>query len=174
MSRWFVFAWLLLAGCSNPQISDVPSTEVMSFLSATQALHRQADIHENANRQGDALAALERIIALPQPRATPEIHEVLADTHARIAETLLKQGKLDKAIDHVRKGLAHAQSPTFFRGHLLEVEGAILEAESKNLRAAGKESEADEKRKAALARLNEAVAIHESVIRHQLGDAGTK
>ena len=176
MKRWhaFFFAWLILVLAACPQRQpDAPGPEVMSFLSASRALHRQADIHEDANRPNDAIATLDRVVALPRPSPTPEIHEVLADTHARLADTHLKQVQLVEAMDHVRKGLVHAQAPTFFRGHLLEIEGAILEAESKKLRAAGQESEALAKRKEALARLNDAVAIHEKVIRQQLGDAGT-
>ncbi len=86
---------------SEPGVSGCPSAEpqgtpidarVMAFLSAARALHHEADMHERSGDARGALSPLERLIALPTPAAV-EVDEVLADTHARLAELRLGLGR---------------------------------------------------------------------------------
>jgi hypothetical protein len=64
----------------------------------------------------------------------------------------------------VRQGLSHASGTTYFRGHLLEVEGIVEEARAATLADAGHAPEAAQARARALALLDEAVALQQEVI----------
>ena len=121
------------AGCPSSEPSGTPvDTTIMAFLSAARALHHEADLREKSGDAPGAIAALERLVAMPAPAAT-EVDEVLADTRARLAELRLGRGDLDGADRDVRDGLLRASGPTYFRGHLLEVQGLIEEARATGL-----------------------------------------
>jgi hypothetical protein len=116
------------AGCPSAEPSGTPvDTTIMAFLSAARALHHEADLREKSGDAPGAIAALERLVAMPAPAAA-EVDEVLADTRARLAELRLARGDLDGADRDVRDGLQRVAGPTYFRGHLLEVQGLIEEA----------------------------------------------
>jgi tetratricopeptide (TPR) repeat protein len=144
---------------------------LMAFLSAARALHHEADLHERAGDRQGAVASLERLVALPAPRAV-EVDEVLADAHARLAELHLQQGNLEAADRDVQAGLERVKGPTYFRGHLLEVEGLLEEARAGALADAGKADEASRARARAVGLLEEAVQVQERVIDRALADGG--
>jgi len=161
---------------SEPGVSGCPSAEpqgtpidarVMAFLSAARALHHEADLHEKSGDARGALGPLERLIALPAPAAV-EVDEVLADTRARLAELRLGLGDLEGAGRDVQAGLLRVQGPTYFRGHLLEVEGLIEEARAAGLADAGRGDEAAAARSKAMGLLEEAVRVQQGVIEHAL------
>jgi hypothetical protein len=166
-----------VAACrSDPGVSGCPSAEpqgtpigarVMAFLSAARALHHEADMHERSGDAHAAIAALERLVALPAPTAI-EVDEVLADTHARLAELRLGLGDLDGAGREVQTGLLRVQGPTYFRGHLLEVQGLVEEARAARLSDAGRAGEAADARSKAMSLLEEAVRVQQQVIEHAL------
>jgi tetratricopeptide (TPR) repeat protein len=143
----------------------------MAFLSAARALHHEADIDEAGGNRAAAIASLERLVALPAPSAI-EVDEVLADAHARLAELHLQRGELDAADRDVQAGLARATGPTYFRGHLLEVEGLLEEARAAALADAGKVDEASRAKEKALGLLERAVRVQEHVIDRALADGG--
>jgi hypothetical protein len=154
--------------------ATVVDTDVMAFLSKARALHHEANAHESSGDVGAAIGALERLVASPLPhpeRPVPEVEEVLADTHARLAELRAQKGDLDGALRDVDAGLAHATAPTYFRGHLLEVQGVLYEQRAAGLRDAGKTDEADQAKARAVKLLQEAVQIQDQVIQRSLGDA---
>jgi len=170
----------LVGACSNesskPGVPGCPTAEpqgtpidarVMAFLSAARALHHEADIHERSGDARGALAPLERLVALPAPTAV-EVDEVLADTHARLAELRLGLGDLEGAGRDIQAGLLRVQGPTYFRGHLLEVEGLIEEARAAGLADAGHGDQAAAARARAMALLEEAVRVQQQVIEQAL------
>lgn len=164
------------SGCPGTEASGTPiDAPVLAFLSAARALHHEADVHEAEGDVQGALAALDRLVRLPAPRAV-EVDEVLADAYARIAELRLGRADLDAALRAVQEGLGHAEGPTYFRGHLLEVQGRIEEARAATLADAGHAGEAALARSRAMSLLEEAVGVQERVIDRALapGDGGAE
>ncbi len=141
-------------------------TAVMAYLSMARAMHHEANLKEDGDVPG-AVAALDRLAAEARPHPgerVPEIEEVLADTFARVAELHLRQGELSKASARVREGLTHAPLPSYFRGHLLEVEGITEEARAAELGDAGQAAEAAAAKARALDLLYQAVLVQERVV----------
>jgi hypothetical protein len=171
---------LLAAACAPPHGKraghDVPDagvaidTAVMAYLSMARAMHHEANLKEDSDLPG-AIAALDHLTAEKRPHPgerVPEIEEVLADTFARIAELQVREGELAKAKESVREGLTHAPSPSYFRGHLLEVEGIAEEARAAELGDAGHASEAVAAKARALDLLYQAVVVQERVVTETL------
>lgn len=171
---------LALAGataCQRPSENgkEAPvDAELMAFLSEARALHHQANIKEDAGNLDGAIAAMDRLVAAQRPaRPSPEVEEVLADAYARLGELRLKKGDLDGARTAVQSGLAHAPEPTYFRGHLIEIDGLVDEARAANFADAGNAGEAAKAREQAIQRLEEVVKIQEQVIQRSTAkDAG--
>ena len=152
-------------------------TEIMAFLSEARALHHQANLAEEGGELENAIGAIDRLVAARRPhpeRTTPEVEEVLADAYARLAELKLKKGELDPARAAVGRGLGHAEGATYFRGHLIEVQGLVEEARAEQLKDAGRPEEAKRAREHAVELLEEVVRIQDQVIQRSLaGDGGT-
>ena len=150
-------------------------TEVMAFLSEARALHHQANLKEEAGDLAGAIGAMERLVAARRPhpeRKGPEVEEVLADAYARLAELRLKKGELDPAAAAVKSGLEHVAEATYFRGHLVEVQGLVEEARAAQLADAGNATEAARAREHAIQLLEEVVKIQEQVIQRSLAKDG--
>ena len=148
---------------------------IMAFLSEARALHHQANLREEAGDLPGAITSMERLVAARPPhpeKKTPEVEEVLADAYARLAELRLKQGTLETAADAVTKGLEHATGTTYFRGHLVEVQGLVEEARAASLADAGNPAEAAKAREHAIQLLEEVVRIQDQVIRGSLAKEG--
>jgi hypothetical protein len=143
----------------------------MAFLSAARALHHEADMQERAGDVDAALGSLQRLVALKAPKAS-ESDEVLADAYARLAELRLEKNDVPGAEQEVKQGLDHAAGPTYFRGHLLEVEGLVEERRAATLADAGSAREAAGARARAVSLLEEAVRVQELVIARALADGG--
>ncbi|HEX3345810.1 MAG TPA: hypothetical protein VHS09_14600 [Polyangiaceae bacterium] len=159
-------------GCPSAEPASPPVDEALTaFLSAARALHHEADVRQSADDTAGAVAALERLVALPAPAAI-EVNEVVADARARLAELRLGQGDVDGAERDVRAGLERVEGPTYFRGHLLEVEGLLEERRGVDLADAGKTAEAARARARAVDLLEEAVKVQEQVIDRALADGG--
>lgn len=147
--------------------------EIMAFLSEARALHHEANLKEDSGDLPGATSAIERLVAakVPHPdRKAPEIEEVLADAYARLAELRLKKGDLDSAADAVKNGLTHVAEATYFRGHLVEVQGLVEEARAAQLADAGNAAEAAKAREHAIQLLEEVVKIQDQVIQRSLAD----
>ncbi len=150
-------------------------TEVMAYLSEARALHHQANLSEDTRDIPGAIGPLEHLVHAPKPHEgtrIPEVEEVLADTYARLAELRLSTGNLSGAESEVRAGLSHAPDPTYFRGHLLEVQGIVAETRAAGLADAGHAAEAEQLRARARDLLSQAVHVQESVLAHATGDGG--
>ncbi|HEY3815570.1 MAG TPA: hypothetical protein VGL81_00280 [Polyangiaceae bacterium] len=159
-------------GCPSAEPAGPPVDEsLLAFLSAARALHHEADVRQGASDTPGAIAALERLVALPSPPAV-EVDEVVADARARLAELRLGQGDVDGADRDVHAGLERVKGPTYFRGHLLEVEGLLEEARGNALADAGKGADAARARARAVDLLEQAVKVQEGVIDRALADGG--
>ncbi len=162
------------AGCPSAQPAGPAIDEaVMAFLSAARALHHEADIRERSGDVEGAIAPLEKLVAMPAPHAV-EVQEVLADAHARLAELRLERGDSEGATRDVETGLLDVQGPTYFRGHLLVVEGRIEEARASSLADAGRREEASQAKTRAVSLLEQAVHVQEQVIDRALADGGER
>jgi tetratricopeptide (TPR) repeat protein len=160
-----------LQGCArrDPRDDCGPSTRVvdqalLAFLSKARSAHHVADLAEAKADRSSALRALNDVVASPLPAASPEVDEVLADTHARIADLLSQAGRFDQAEAEITQGLDRARTATYFRGHLLEVRGLVEERREKSLRAGGRGQEADQARERSIAAYEEAMKLQAKVI----------
>jgi hypothetical protein len=154
-------------GAHGAQVVD---TDLMAFLSEARALHHQANLKEESGDLAGAAAAMERLTVARRPGdgRSPEVQEVLADAYARLAEIELHRRAWGRALEAVRSGLTHAPEPTYFRGHLLEVEGLIEEARATELADAGKLGDAVHAREKAIELLEEVVRLQDQVIQRSL------
>ena len=166
--------------CSRPEGADdgtqVVDTQIMAFLSEARALHHEANLKEEGGDVIGAIGAIERLVAAKRPhpeRKAPEVEEVLADAYARLAELRLKKGDLDPAAGAVKSGLEHVAEATYFRGHLVEVQGLVEEARAGKLADAGHAAEAARAREHAIQLLEEVVKIQDQVIQRSLADGGS-
>ena len=168
----------LAPSCSRQVGSDDGTpvdTEIMAFLSEARALHHEANMKEDGGDLAGAVSTMERLVAARRPhpeRKGPEVEEVLADAYARLAELRLKKGDLDPAAAAVESGLEHVAEATYFRGHLVEVQGLVEEARAAQLADAGNAAEAARAREHAIQLLEEVVKIQEQVIQRSLGKDG--
>ncbi len=163
-------------GCTRRDTPDDPGavvdTELLAYLSEARALHHQADLKKQNGDLAGAAAAMDRLVAARRPhdgRAVPEVEEVLADAHARLAELRLERGEIAAAADAAQKGLAHAPDVSYFRGHLVEMQGLVEEARAAELADAGKADEASRARTQAIQLLEDVVRIQDQVIQRSLG-----
>jgi regulator of protease activity HflC (stomatin/prohibitin superfamily) len=85
----------------------------------------------------------------------------------------LKGRDLDGANLAVNAGLQHAREPTYFRGHLIEVQGLVEEARANALADAGRTQEAAQAKGKAMSLLEQAVRLQEQVIGRALADGGS-
>ena len=149
MKRALLLLWLSLAACSRRApppdqrciAADAGSPVdplLLAFLSRARAAHHLADDHESLGDLAQAAAPLTSLVTGPLPHASaselaPEVHEVLADTRARLADLHSRQGAFVEALADVRAGLEHAREANYFRGHLLETEGLVEERRAQAL-----------------------------------------
>lgn len=158
--------------CTRPQVAAEPDAgqvvdvELMAYLSEARAIHHQANIKEELGDVKGAVASMDRLVNARRPAGgkLPEVEEVLADAWARRAELELKLGDLGAADRSLKAGLDHAPDTSYFRGHLVEVQGLVEEARGAELADAGKADEAKRARERAVALLEEAIRIQEAVV----------
>jgi hypothetical protein len=165
-------AGLALPACSRQERSDdcgpterVVDPALLAFLSRARSAHHTADLQESAGDSAAALRALSDLVSGAVPAGSaPEVDEVLADTRARIADLMSQAGRFDEADQEIGRGLTHAKSSTYFRGHLFEVRGLLEERREKALRGKGRGQEADQARDRSLSAYEEAMKIQAEVI----------
>jgi tetratricopeptide (TPR) repeat protein len=154
--------------CAGAPVVDAT---LLAFLSKVRAAHHQADLSQDEGDLDLAIAALEPVVTAAHP-SSPEAIEVIADTRARLADLRSDLGHYDAALADVEAGLALADPPTHFRGHLFEMKGVVLERRYHALEAAG-EPEAAEKSKAeALEAFRKAIEVQDRVIDEALQHVG--
>lgn len=165
---------LALVACARAE-APVVDPVLLAFLSKARAAHHRADLGIEAGDRTGAIRALESVAAgATPPGSAPEVAEVIADTRARLADLRSEEGDFDAALRDIEAGLAQAQGPSHFRGHLVEVRGVVEERRAKALAARGDAEAAERARKAAIASFEEAIGIQEQVIAEALKAAGGK
>lgn len=173
-----VLAFAMPPSCARHEPDEgalAVDTELMAFLSEARALHHEANIKEESGDLPGAIGAMDRLVSAVQPhpeRKAPEVEEVLADAYARLAELRLRNSEYEPAAAAVKSGLEHVAEATYFRGHLVEVQGLIEEARAAQLADAGDAAGAARAREHAIALLEEVVKIQEQVIQRSLSKDG--
>jgi tetratricopeptide (TPR) repeat protein len=165
-----------ISGCAKqPAPYGEPVDDVLlAYLSTARVLHHEADIAEDAGDLNGAIEALERLLAKAEPRKAPEIDEVIADTHARLADLRSRTADFTLATKHIDNGLSRATATSYFRGHLFEVRGLVEERLSKDLAAKGDTPGAAAAKDRAMKAYEEAIAIQDEVIKRGTADGGGK
>ena len=187
MARWR--GWLVAlavaagaAGCAQPPVdagpepaaercaqpSGVVDDVLLAYLSKARAAHLRADLFEAKKDYQAAIAEMEGLVGDPKPEATPELREVLADSHARLAELRSRVGQFDAAQADIEDGLGFAPEVTHFRGRLFEVRGLVEKERAEMLEKGGKTQEAAEARERAIRALQQAIDVQDQVIREAL------
>jgi hypothetical protein len=160
-----------LAGCVDGDSAPVDPV-LLAFLSRARSAHHLADQHEESGELAAAIGALDKMITGPVPGGSappPEVREVLADTHARLADLTSKSGQFDDAAGHVERGLELAREVTYFRGHLFEVRGLLEERRATQLAESGDTTEAAAAKKRALDAFEQSMEIQAEVIQKAVG-----
>jgi hypothetical protein len=165
------------SSCPDVDAGRIVDPALLAFLSRARAAHHMADRHEENKSIDAALRVLDELISGPRPGGKtplPEVREVLADTHARLADLRSQRGQFAEAARDVAQGLELAAEPSYFRGHLFETRGLLEERRAKSLTDQGKSSESAEATRSALAAFEESMRIQAQVIDRTLhdGDAG--
>ncbi len=148
----------------------VVDAALVAFLSKARAAHHRADLAERAGDGAGAIQAVEAIVGGPRPGVTPEVVEVVADAHARLADLRSLQDDFDGADRDVDAGLALATRITHFRGHLFEVRGLVAERRAEALAARGDAPGASAATDRAIRAYEEAIDVQDEVIRATLED----
>jgi hypothetical protein len=139
--------------------------QLMAWLSKARTLHHLADLADGDGGVDRAIAPLDQLVNGVRPQGSlPEVDEVLADTHARLAELRAQRGDFERAEREIVRGLAYTPEVTYFRGHLLEVRGLVYEKQYESLAKANKLAEAEEARSKAMRASLEAVRVQDEVI----------
>jgi hypothetical protein len=160
------------SGAGTAESAVVVDTQVLAYLSEARALHHEADVKEQQGDYAGAVLAIDRLVRAEKPHPgdrVPEIEEVLADAHARLAELLIRTHDTERASREIENGLRHAPDVSYFRGHLFEVDGLVEEARGATFADAGKRDEAEKARALAVKRFEEAVVTQDEVIARALG-----
>lgn len=127
--------------CGDGDAGPVVDTTLLAFLSRARAAHHAADRAEEDQDIPRARRLLTEVVSGPLPgdedQRPIEVREVLADTHARLAELATKAGEFDAAEAHIQRGLDLAREPSYFRGHLYEVSGLMWEQRARERRERG-------------------------------------
>jgi tetratricopeptide (TPR) repeat protein len=188
---WFIAAVVLAcsgaAACAGQDSTPAPAAStscacagaepvvdpvLLAFLSKARATHHQADLAETSGDRDRAVRILEGLVQGPHPGSPEplrEAAEVLADTHARLADLRSSLGDFNGAVRDIEQGLRLAVAPTYFRGNLLDVHGLVEQRRAKALQEAGDAAGAEQARQAAFKLFDEAIAIHEEVLSRALG-----
>ena len=185
-NHWWplVFCALTLSACDKsrepPAPAQAPCPEVsvgtpvdpmlVAFLGRARAAHHAADIREQRGDLEGAIRVLSELLAPAKVPQRAEAREVLADTRARLADYKSQLGRFADAALDVQAGMQLAQEPTYFRGHLFEVQGLVAERQAKQLKADGNQQAAQQAEARALDAFEKAMQVQEQVIDQALPD----
>jgi len=169
-------ATVLWAGCAGQRDCACPEgqldQQLMLLLSSARAYHHQADLYLQQGEVDQAIATVRKILELDLSSKWPESEEVKLDTMARLAKLLLGQGKEDDAMDVVQRGLTGAQRDSFYLSNLHGVHGEILEHRSKRLDGEGRQQEARQAARDAIAAFERSIAINKKLQQQLLQSGG--
>ncbi len=141
---------------------------LMAFLSKARAANHAADLALQRGDRRGAILHLRRLTEGARPTLTPEVREVLADAHARLADLLSEEGEHDVATDEILAGLSVATETTLFRANLYMVWGLVEERRMEALTKANDPAGAEDARLAALEAFEWAMTLQERVLEQAL------
>jgi hypothetical protein len=148
--------------CDDELVVDAT---LLAFLSKARIAHHNADVALEAKDRAAAITVLESVVKSPwSGKKPPEMIEVQADTLARLGDIKSDDGKFDDAARDVDAGIAMAEEPTYFRGHLFEIRGLIEKRRADALKDKGDAAGEGRATKAALDAFDKAMKIQNDVI----------
>lgn len=150
--------------CPEVDAGAVVDPALLAFLSRARAAHHLADLSEEKKDLDGALHVLTDFLKDKPFPERAEAEEVLADTHARVAELESQLGRFDAANASVERGLGFAKGTTYYLGHLFEIKGVVAERRAKKLRADGKEDAARQAERDAVEAFERSMQIQEKVL----------
>jgi tetratricopeptide (TPR) repeat protein len=150
--------------CPEVDAEAVIDPGLLAFLSRARSAHHLADLAEENQDAQEALRVLRNFLKGKTPPARVEAEEVLADTHARVADIESQLGRFDEANASVERGLKLAKGTTYYLGHLFETKGLVAERLAKKRRAEGDEQAAQRAEKAAVDAYERSMQIQEKVL----------
>ncbi len=141
---------------------------LVAFISKSRTAHHQADLAEAKGQVDQAIKFLEVVPYGTKPHPSPEVSEIVADAHARLADLKSLAGRFDDAHKDVSRGLELSPDVSYLRGHLFEVQGLVEERRMKALEQKGDAAGAERAKAAALASFEKAIEIQDQVIENAL------
>jgi len=152
--------------CADGDGGEPVGPALLAFLSRSRSAHHRADAREEQQALPAAEVELQAIIQGPKPACpdAAEVREVLADTHARLADLRSRHEEFSAALADIERGLALVPETGYFRGHLFEVRGLVEERQAKALGGRGDNVGAGRAQERALAAFQEAMRIQSEVI----------
>jgi len=150
--------------CPEVDAGTIVDPALLAFLSRARAAHHLADAAEEKQDLTQAVSVLREFLRGKTPPNRPEAEEVLADTHARIAELQSKLGRFEEASASVERGMQFAKGTTYYLGHLFEIKGLVAERRAKQLREQGDERAAQAAEKSAIEAFERSMSIQEKVL----------
>lgn len=120
-----------------PAPEDQIDEPLMLALAIAKNFHHEAKVYMADGKPDDAIAAVQKILAIEFPAGAPEGEDVRLDAHAMLAKLYIGQTKLDDAMKVADAGIAAATRDSFFLANLHTVRGEILQAQALALDATG-------------------------------------
>jgi hypothetical protein len=135
--------------------------ELMLALAQAKNFHHQARVYSADGQPLQAIAAVERVLAIEFPPGAPEGEDVRLDAYAMLAKLRLGQGDVEGAMKVVDEGLDAQTRESFFLANLYTVRGEILEAVAADHVAKDDAARAAEARKQAIEAYGTSIEINE-------------
>ena len=154
----------LLPGCIEEEPQPIDE-HLMAALGQARALHHLADVQLAEGETDQAIAALERVIAIEFPVESPERDDVVVDAYGRIAKVQLGAGRIDDAMRSVERGLREGRErDTFYVAALHMIVGEIHEAKATQAREGGDEATARTEGRSAIDAYERSIAVNQKVL----------
>lgn len=113
-----------------PEPDDAIDEPLMLALAIAKNFHHEAKVYMADGKPDEAIAAVEKILAVAFPKEAPEGEDVRADAHALLAKLYIGLGRLEDAMKAAEAGIAAATRESFFVANLHTVRGEVLQAQA--------------------------------------------
>jgi tetratricopeptide (TPR) repeat protein len=135
--------------------------ELMLALAQAKNFHHQARVYSADGQPLQAIAAIERVLAIQFPPGAPEGEDVRLDAYAMLAKLRLGQGDLEAAMKVIDEGVDASTRDSFFLANLYTVRGEVLEAVAADHVARNETARASEVHKQAIEAYATSIEINE-------------
>lgn len=155
---------LALSACIQEEPQPIDE-HLMAALGQARALHHVADIQLEEGETDQAIASLERVVAIEFPEGAPERDDIVVDAYGRIAKIQLGADRLDDAMRSVEKGLREGRErETFYVAALHTIVGEIHEARANQARDASDAATARTEARSAIEAYERSIAVNQKVL----------